>query len=111
MDIDKTLQEIVERIKKVNPQKIILFGSFANGNTQEDSDIDLLVVLDTDSVSRTFRERMDRKLLVRNAIDDIEVPVDLIVYTKTEYFIVMRDPSSFTREIHESGRIIYEKAG
>ncbi len=111
MDIEKTLQKIVEAIKTDNPQKIILFGSFANGNTHEDCDIDLLVVLDTDSVSRTFREHMYRKLLVRNAIDDIEEPVDLIVYTKTEYFIVMKDPSSFTREIHESGRIIYENAG
>ena len=44
-DIQKVVQQIVEHF---NPQKVFLFGSYANGNPTEDSDVDLLVVMDTD---------------------------------------------------------------
>ena len=45
----KLIQEVVERIKtEYQPEKIILFGSYAYGTPNEDSDIDLLIVKDTD---------------------------------------------------------------
>ncbi len=44
IDIEKIKAEIVERLKPLNPEKIILFGSYAYGNPTEDSDIDLYVI-------------------------------------------------------------------
>jgi predicted nucleotidyltransferase len=44
-DIRRVVQQIVERF---NPQKVILFGSYASGRPTKDSDVDLLVVMDTD---------------------------------------------------------------
>ena len=49
-DSDKILNEIVERIKKIDPFKIILFGSYASGNPDNDSDIDLIVITDEDYI-------------------------------------------------------------
>ena len=42
--IDEIAQQIADRFK---PQKIILFGSYANGTPKPESDLDLLVVMDT----------------------------------------------------------------
>jgi predicted nucleotidyltransferase len=42
--IDQVVEQIVEKFK---PQKIILFGSYARGNPRPESDVDLLVVMDT----------------------------------------------------------------
>ena len=46
VDIEKIKVEIVERLKPLDPDKIILFGSYAYGTPNEDSDIDLFLVKD-----------------------------------------------------------------
>jgi len=46
IDIEKLKEEIVERLKPLNPDKIILFGSYAYGTPNEDSDIDLFLLKD-----------------------------------------------------------------
>ena len=43
VDIEKVKHEIVERLKPLNPDKIILFGSYAYGTPTENSDIDTLI--------------------------------------------------------------------
>jgi len=49
MDIEIYLKEIINKIiTEFSPQKIILFGSYAYGHPTADSDIDLLIVMDTD---------------------------------------------------------------
>jgi uncharacterized protein len=107
------IDEIKERIKELNPYKIILYGSALTDNAGKDSDIDLLVVLNSESISRNFDEKMANKLLVRKAISDISriIPIDLLVYTKKEYEIIMNNKNSFFNEIDSTGKTLYEKAG
>jgi uncharacterized protein len=107
------IEEIKERVKEINPYKIILFGSALTKNAGKDSDIDLLVVLNSDSISRNYDEKMANKLLVRKAIGDISriIPIDLLVYTKKEYEIIMNNKNSFFTEIGITGKTLYEKAG
>ncbi len=57
MDSNKYLPELLEALKQSDPYKIILFGSYANGTAKEDSDIDILIILDSDNVSDNFRQR------------------------------------------------------
>ncbi len=45
VDIEKIKPEIVERLKVLDPDKIILFGSYARGEAREDSDIDLFLLM------------------------------------------------------------------
>ncbi len=73
MNVDKHLDQIVERLKDTNPLKIILFGSQACSEAQKGSDIDLIVVLNTDDLPTTFKEKMKYQLMVRNAILDINL--------------------------------------
>jgi len=92
--------------------KIILFGSYANGNFSEDSDIDLIVILDSSEIAKNYEEKMKNKLLVRKSIYELskKIPIDLVVYTKTEYDIIANNENSFYNEIVNSGKILYEKA-
>ena len=101
---------LIERLKILGPYKVILFGSRAYGTPDKDSDIDLMVVLDTDEMPRTFRENLDNKLLVRDVLWDLStrVSIDLIVHTKPMYEKFIELDSMFAREISQRGKVLYE---
>ena len=111
--IDKLLEEITQRLKEIDPYKVVVFGSVTKQNNDEDSDIDLLVILNSDKISQNYDEKMEKKLLVRNAIWDLskQIPIDLLVYTRKEFEIIMNNKNSFFIELEKTGKIIYEKAG
>ncbi|MCI5188493.1 MAG: nucleotidyltransferase domain-containing protein [Candidatus Electrothrix sp. AS4_5] len=110
-DKKKYLPEIVKNIKKADPYKIILFGSYATDAYSEDSDLDLLVVLDSLGIAKNYAEKMRNKMLVRKKIYKLskKIPIDLLVYTKGEYDIIQKNKSSFCNEIKKTGKILYEK--
>jgi predicted nucleotidyltransferase len=91
-----------EVAKRFRPRKIILFGSYAYGNPMEDSDVDLLVVMDR---TRYRGERMSVR--IRLAIQ-ADFPMDLLV--RTPHFISKRLAwgDSFTEEIVSKGKVLYE---
>lgn len=45
--LEEKINKIVEKLKKLNPEKIILFGSFAYGKPDKNSDLDLLIIMDS----------------------------------------------------------------
>ena len=106
------IRDIVSRLLTFDPYRIVLFGSYALGIEDSGSDIDLLVVLDSEVISQTYEERMKRRLIVRKSLQEInkQVPIDLIVYTKAEYQLLQRHGTSFVNEIESSGKTLYEKA-
>jgi predicted nucleotidyltransferase len=105
------ISKIVQCLAGLNVYKIILFGSYANNTATEDSDIDLVVVLDTEEFAKTFDERMDRNLIVSNALLDInrEFAMDIIVYSHGEFEYLDKKESGFVREIKNKGVEIYAK--
>ena len=106
------IYDIVSSLLTCDPYRIVLFGSHALGTEETGSDIDLLVILDSEVISQTYEERMQRRLVVRKRIEAINrlVPIDLIVYTKAEYELLQRHGISFLNEIESLGKILYEKA-
>jgi len=56
-------KKIIEKIKKENPQKVILFGSYASDKYHADSDIDLYIVTNDRFLPRSFKEKMDVKMV------------------------------------------------
>jgi predicted nucleotidyltransferase len=56
MDINTVLDSLVSSLKSSDPYRIILFGSYANGNPNENSDIDLMVILDNNHISKTYEK-------------------------------------------------------
>ena len=111
MDIDTALNKLVVSLQPSDPYKIILFGSHANGTPNEHSDIDLMVILDNDHVSKTYQERLDKRVYVRTLVLDIneEVSLDLLVYSKAELEKVKEYGNTFVIDIEKTGKVIYEK--
>ena len=103
---------LVDALKQSDPYRIILFGSHARGTATEDSDIDMVVILDNYDVAKTYEERMNKKLSVNKLVRNInyKVALDILVYSKEEYRIVKDYGNYFIDEIEKTGKILYEKA-
>lgn len=99
------LNEIVSKIAgALKPRKIILFGSYAEGRANEDSDLDLLVVVEHSDIPKYKRARAIRKHLW--GITDI--PKDIVVYTEKEIDEWAGVQSSFISNILKYGQVLYE---
>jgi predicted nucleotidyltransferase len=105
------ISRIVQCLIGLNVYKIILFGSYARGTANEDSDIDLVVILDTDEFAKTVDERLDRKQPINKSIREIrkDFPMDIVVYSKAEYKYLKDRGDFFVREIEETGKELYGK--
>jgi predicted nucleotidyltransferase len=113
MDINVVLNNVILSLKPTDPYKIILFGSYANGKPNEHSDIDIMVILDNNHVSKTYEERLNKKVAVRKLLLEInrKIPIDIIVYSRAEFNMVKQYGNNFITEIEKTGKVIYEKAG
>ena len=88
--------------REFRPRRITLFGSYAYGKPTEDSDVDLLVLLDG-------RRVHDRAVQIRQAID-FEFPVDLLVRSPKEVERRIAWGDCFLTEIQKKGKVLYEAA-
>lgn len=77
-----------------NVDRIILYGSFARGDFNEGSDIDLVIVAD-------FRERFHKRFL--EIADITDLPVEAVCYTKEEFGDLIRNKNSFILSVLEEG--------
>ncbi|WP_457602755.1 nucleotidyltransferase domain-containing protein [Nitratifractor sp.] len=109
IEIEKLKREIVERLKPLNPYKIILFGSYAYGTPDEESDIDLYVVTNDDFIPASWREKMQIKMKFSKALRELKrkYDIDLITHTKTMHELFVDRDSMFSREILKKGQLIY----
>ena len=86
-----------------DPLRVIVFGSFARGDTHEGSDLDLIVVKDTDE---RFFDRIGR---VRDAAHGLGLDVQPLVYTPTELDEMLASGNSFLETILAEGVVAYER--
>ena len=99
------INDIVNRIvMRFNPDKIILFGSYASGNPNNDSDLDLLVINDTDL------PRHKRSFDIQKALIGSMIPMDILVYTKTEFEHEKNEKGSFLNSAIKTSKVLYERA-
>jgi predicted nucleotidyltransferase len=100
----KIINDILDRILKgYKPKKVILFGSYAYGEPTEDSDIDLLIIKNTD------KRPIDRWVEVKRILRDSSrmLPVSPLVYTEKEIEERMAIKDFFVEEIFEKGEVLY----
>jgi len=110
--MEATLAEaIVERLRGLDVQKVVLFGSHAWGQPGADSDVDLLVVLDEEAVPETSTEHGRLHQRVARHLRDIEreVPIDLIVHTRPMHRDFLNRDSMFARKVNREGQILYDE--
>ena len=93
------------------PEKIILFGSYAYGEPTINSDIDILIVTGDETIPASFSEKSKIYLKISKAISEIKekFPVDLIVHTKPMHRNFIEIDSLFARELQLKGKVLYEK--
>jgi len=99
--VSETLPEAVERIvHELRPEKIILFGSYAYSKPTPDSDVDLLVIMQTQASGADRSWAVSRLLLPR------PFPVDILVRTPQEVQRALEKGDFFIREILTRGRVL-----
>src|SRR6266540_5833607 len=103
--VAEELPAAVQRIAQaLQPQKIILFGSYAYGTPTPDSDVDLLVIM------KTKAKEIDRYVVVSNLLYPRQFPVDILVKTPKEVEEASRKKGHFfMREILTKGKVLYER--
>jgi len=102
--VAEELPAAVQRIAQaLQPQKIILFGSYAYGTPTPDSDVDLLVIM------KTTASQVERSLAVARLLRPRVFPVDILVRTPDEIERALRSGDFFIQEILSRGRVLYER--
>ena len=105
IDIEKLKLEIVEILKPLDPNKIILFGSYVYGTPTEDSDIDLFIFKDIDKhLQREYKLKARQHM--RSLISKYKIGFDLLVASET--FVKSREDYFYKNDILKHGEIIYE---
>ncbi|UXE62684.1 MAG: nucleotidyltransferase domain-containing protein [Woronichinia naegeliana WA131] len=100
---NELLDQITHKlVATLNPEQIILFGSHAYGEPNEDSDIDLLVI-----VSQSNEPRYRRSRLAYKALRGICVPTDVIIMTREEVKRKVNVRSSLISRVIHDGRVLY----
>jgi predicted nucleotidyltransferase len=97
------LKTVLERLKEYQPEKIILFGSYARGESDEYSDLDFVVI------KKTAKRFLERLIEVAKLIDNDLGNVDVFVYTPEEFERMIEWENPFIERVLEEGRVLYEK--
>lgn len=106
MEIDNRIaEEIVRRILSVSaPERIILFGSAAEGTMTRDSDIDLLVLEEDPGDTR------ERSVRIAEALRGLGVPLDVIVMARERFEESKGVIGGIAFPANKYGKVIYEAA-
>jgi predicted nucleotidyltransferase len=99
---EKTILELRDSIAlEFRPQRIIMFGSCADGTQAEHSDLDLLIIM------RYVGSGLRKAVEILNRVNP-RVPVDLVVKTPEEFQQRIRENDFFLADILRRGRVLYE---
>jgi len=110
IDIEKLKDEIVERLKPLNPDKIILFGSYAYGTPNVDSDIDLLLIKNDLAKDKVRDEMLQAQKLLWDLIKKYHIGFDVFAdsFHRIKYRIEYVKDQFYSKILNE-GKVIYEQ--
>lgn len=101
--LEEELKKIVQRLKtNYKPERIILFGSLVDGRVGRGSDIDLIIIKQTEEDPWTRASKVDRFI-------EHNMPVELLVYTPEEIEERLQMNDFFVKEVLERGKVLYER--
>ncbi len=98
----KRIKWLVEDLQVYQPEKIILFGSAVRGDSDEYSDLDVVVI------KKTSQRFIKRLVEVAGLLRDQVHPADVFVYTPQEFKRMQEEENSFIEQVLKTGKIIYE---
>ncbi len=101
---DTLVEQVTDQIvRRFDPERIIAFGSYARGEQDSDSDLDLLIVMKTD---KPFAERM---IEVDSIFGLRDWAMDIVVYTPEEFTSQQKVWGTLAATIQAEGKIVYER--
>jgi len=108
MITDITIQQLVDRIKQFDPEKVILFGSYASGTHKDTSDIDLFVLkkMDKQYIRQT---RIDIRRSLFNIVWENKIELDLFVDNEEHFDYRNNIGDKFYEELATKGKVLYAK--
>ena len=92
---------IVEKLKPLKPLKIILFGSYAYGTPNADSDLDICVV------KSEVKSKSKEKKEIRESLKDFMIAKDILVPTLEEYDFYKNQSGSVFMDIDQKGKLLW----
>lgn len=102
-DRQAKFERIISALKEYDPERIILFGSAARGDADEHSDLDIVVVKETD---QRFLDRL-------GTVYELVAPdfaLDVLVYTPAEFAEMQAEENPFIEEVLREGVVVYDRA-
>jgi predicted nucleotidyltransferase len=88
-----------------HPEAIYIFGSYAWGTPDEDSDLDLLVV-----VASSNEKYYSRPIAGRHALWDFDFSKDLVVYTQAEFDARVTNETTLAYKVKHEGKVLYARS-
>lgn len=105
--VEEKINEYVGRIvRRLNPQKIIVFGSCANGEQTVNSDLDLLVITEIP----TGETKSSLRTKIRGWLEDRNFPIDLIIHTPEQFQEQKNSPGMIAETASREGKVYYEQS-
>jgi uncharacterized protein len=104
--IEQIKDNISNRIKgNFKVKDIILYGSWARNENNEDSDIDIVVILDEEGVNFDFDSTISKRVRIAKVLEDLKekTQIDNLVYTKDEWEILTKSDNNFIKQIINCG--------
>ena len=98
--------EIAEKLtNNFNISNVILFGSYAYGEPNTDSDIDLLVILNDNETILSYSDRIKKRVMISKSLINIikKTPIDILVHTSNEWKKLIESGSLFYQDIKDKG--------
>ena len=104
-NLKESLERMVKRlVEELQPEQIILFGSYAYGQPTEGSDLDIMVIVSDSTDPPHHRMRKAYR-----CVGAIGVSKDLLVLTRKEFEKQARVITSLARRVKETGKVLYER--
>lgn len=101
----QAITAVVKQIaEKFRPEKVILFGSYAYGKPKPESDVDLLVIMDTPLHNGEQAAKIARAI-------DYHFGLDLLVRRPQQLTKRLKQGDYFLQEVMEKGKVLYARAG
>ena len=105
VSVGKSMRPAIQKIAQaLNPEKIVLFGSYAYGTPNQHSDVDLLVIM------KTKASLKDRSWAVSRLLIPRPFPVDILVRTPKEVERALESGDFFIKEILKRGKVMYARS-
>lgn len=98
---ENLVKTIVERLKPLNPLKIILFGSYGYGTPNVDSDLDICII------KKEIKSKYQEQKKIRTRLKELSISKDILVVGEEEYDFYKNEYGSVFMDIERKGKVLW----